>query len=434
MTALGSLLRRSEERSISKTDLWGQGADLDLPSYAGVTVNRDSAVRLVAVYACVRRVSETVASLPAGVFTRRGDARIEASKPPWVEQPNPETTWFEFVERVVSSLELDGNAYLLITNREGGRAAELFTLHPAEVEVRRESPGAPPIYIWGGSRRLTRFSPATPNGELLHIKNFSNGGLKGLNPIDVAQQAIGLGLATEEFGARFFGQGQTLSGVIQLPAAEPSKSQAYIDLIKANWDKGHGGVKRSHLPGVLAGGAEWKPISISPENAQFLETRRFQVEEIARLFNVPLFMIQDTTKNTSWGSGIEQMSIGFVQFSIDPRLVRLEGYLNQLLPRGQFIKWNTKGLLRGDIRTQSESFAKGRQWGEMTPNDIKRLNDDAPIEGAYGDSYLVPAGYQMVTADGEPVAAPEPPPEPVVPPMPEPTTPEPAPEGGPDGP
>jgi len=397
MTILGRLL---ESRAIDKNALFGQGADLTIPTAAGIGVDQSSAMRLVVVYACVRLVAETIASLPADVFRKApdGSRREVTPGPMWLREPNPETTWFEFVERIGSSLETAGNAYIIITRRNAtsGYPEEIWTLHPDDVTVLRRSGRI--VYRWG-TRELERYSVSTPRGEVLHLKNFSTGGLLGLSPIEMARQAIGLGLAAERFGSEFFGQGQTLSGVIELEADTAPKAQASIDAIRENWAKRHSGVGKAHLPGVLVN-AKWTPIAIPPEQAQFLETRKFQVSEIARLFRVPPHMVGDVERSTSWGTGIEQQSIGWVQFSIDPRLARLEHYFNQLLPRGQFVKWNTKGLLRGDSKAQADWFAAGRQWGYLTPNRILALQDEPPIEGDYGDSYLIPAGYTVATPGG----------------------------------
>jgi len=382
--------RRREARSIDKMALWGTG-ELSLDEiHAGVPVSRETAARLVAVYACVRLRAETISGLPAGVFRRRGDERERVEPgPEWLRQPNNETTWFEFIERVNTSLDFDGNAFVLIAGRDRlGFARELWTLHPDEIQIRREKEGL--VYVWGGSERLSRFDGVfNPLGDVLHIKNVSWGSDRAPSPIGVARQAIGLGIAIEKFGARFFGGGQQLSGVIELPATSPELAQEFAEQIREYWQSTYGGSDRSHLPGILTGGAKWTPISINPEEAQFLETRKFQVAEIARLYGIPPHMIGDVERSTSWGSGIEQQSIGFVQFAIGPRLSRLEAAFDQLTPRGQFIKWNVNGLLRGDARSRAEFYAKGIQWGYLLRSDARRFEDLPQVEGL--DRPLIPA-------------------------------------------
>lgn len=398
--------------------LWGQGADsVGEEIHAGVSVSQDSALKMVTVNRCVRLLSETIAALPPDAFRRKGLERVQVARPPrWLEFPNPETTWFEFAERIVGCLNLDGNAFLLITARDTlGFPAEIWTLSPRAITVQRDG-----SFLWNGSQRLTRFGPMSPNGDVLHIKAFNNGGLRGLSPIDQARQAIGLGLVTEKFGAKFFGTGQALSGVIQLPAADAAKTQAYVDQMAEAWKDHHAGSANAFEPGVLTGGATWQSISISPENAQFLETRKFQVEEICRMFGVPPHMVGHTEPSTTWGTGIEQMSIGFVRWSLLPWIVRLESQLSQLLPRGQFLKLNVKGLLRADAKAEAESFAIAVQNGWQNRAEVRRDLDEPPGPPEL-EKYLIPANLMIAPTQAIP-----PSPAPVAP---VPATPQEAPTG-----
>jgi HK97 family phage portal protein len=367
---------RAEERSIDKMDLWGKGLPWDLESSTGISVSRETAARFVAVYACVRLRSEGIGMLPASVYRKQGTERVELDPLPfWIRTPNPDTNWFEFVERVNTSLDLDGNAYVIITGRDRlGFPSELWTLHPDQTEPMRDPDTGELFYLWNGTKRLSRFGQFNPLGDVLHIRNVSWGSDKAPSPIGVAREAVGLGLAAERFGSRFFGSGQQLSGVIQLPAVDGGKSAEFVKQMKEYWQAEFGS-GRSHLPGVLTGGATWTPISINPEEAQFLETRKFQVTEIARLYGIPPHMIGDVEKSTSWGTGIEQQSIGFVQYSLQPRLARLEAAFNQLLPRGQFIKWNVNALLRGDSAARAAFYASGIQNGWLTRSEPRELED-----------------------------------------------------------
>lgn len=386
--------KQEEERSIDKMALWRAGLPIDLDTWADIPVSRETATRIIAVYACVRLRAETVASLPAHVFRSQGLERVPVDPGPlWLRQPNDETNWFEFVERVNTCLDLDGNAFLAVTARDRlGFPAELFTLHPDEIEVRRDSGGV--FYVWGGSERFSRFTPSNPMGDVLHIRNVSWGGDRAPSPIQQARNGISLTLATEKFGSRFFGSGQQLSGVIELPPTEGAKSKEFVEQMREHWQGQHGGTGRSHLPGVLTGGASWKPISVNPEEAQFLETRKFQLGEISRLFGIPPHMIGDVEKSTSWGTGIEQQSIEFVQMSINPRLARLEAAFNQLIPRNQFLKWNVTGLLRGDSTARAAFYASGIQWGWLMRSEVRRL-EDLPRDDPELDKPLVPANMNV---------------------------------------
>lgn len=396
---------RSEQFSIDKMALWGQGADYGSSSYSGVDVSQSTALSFVAVYACVRRIAETIAAMPAELFRKVDEETRAVARPPtWLQTPNPETLWFEFVERLLSSLNLDGNAFILITNRDPmGFPTEFWTLHPKEVVVRRR--GGKIDFVWNGDEAnpLSRFDASNPMGDVLHIKAFNDGGLRGLSPIDVARQSIGLGMAAEKFGGRYFGGGQgAMPGVIEFPPNTPKATDDQLRQMRESWASAHEGADKAHKPGILTGGATWKSISISHEDAQFLETRKFQVVEVCRLFNVPPHLIQELDTTTSWGTGIEQQSIGFVRFSLTPWIVRLESALNQLTPRGQFMKFETKGLLRGDAAAQAGLYHSAILDGWMNRSEIRRL-EDLPHEADL-DDFLYPSNEKVV---GE---------EPIVPP------------------
>ena len=378
------MFREPAARSIDKMALWGRGDAEEWGIHAGVTVNQSTALALTAVYGCVRILSGAVAGLPADVFRKRdGDRELVERTPPWLDVPNPEGTWFEFQEEIMNSLCMDGNAFVIITARDAlGFPIELWTLNPRTVQVKRPDGGGPTFFVWEGDKRLSRFGPTNPGGDVLHIKGMANAALRGISPISAAAQAIGLGLAGEKFGGKFFSRGQTMSGVIELPAQEGGarQSQEYIDLLSQTWQKEHAGTDKAQKPAVLTGGATWKQLSVTPEEAQFLETRRFQVEEICRLYGVPPFMLGEAVPS-AWGTGVEQMSIGFVRYALMPYIVRIEQAMSQLTPRGQFLKLNVRGLLRADARAEAEAFAKGIQNGWINQEEVRSLLDLPPKSG-----------------------------------------------------
>jgi len=407
--------QKGERHSIDKMKLWGTGQDIGDPVHAGVLVSQEGALRLSVVYRCIQLISGTLAGLPLDIVRKRGTIREPVDRTPaWIETPNPESTWFEFAERVVESLLMDGNAFVLITARDTlGFPMELWTLNPRSIDVRRTNGAID--FVWEGSTHLTRFSPSNPVGDVLHIRLNSAGGLRGLSPLDLARQSIGLGLVSEKFGSKFFGTGQQMSGVIQLPPAGPGqpKSKENIDLIRENWEAAHSGSDKAHRPGILTGGATWQSISVTPENAQFLETRKFQVEDIARFYGVPAHMVGLEEKNTSWGTGIEAQATGFVRLVLKPHIDRLEDSFSQLTPRGQFVKLNLSSLLRADTATQTEVLVKQVLNGIRSRNEVRALLDEPPVPG--GDRYLVPMNEEILTAGGtkEPKAPIPVPPAPV---------------------
>lgn len=390
------LSRLFERRDVTAAD-FNRAIFTDPKVESGVSVTQASALTLVPVYACIRLRAETIGSLAVDSFRRKGEDRVPTPRPAWMDQPNPDSTFNEAIERAVSSLDTDGNVFIGITSYDDlGLPREWYVLDPRSVVVERREDGTTQFVV-GGSDTYPAWNRFTNRGEqsILHIKAFAQpGSLRGLSPIAQASEAIGLGLAAEKFGARWFGSGSTPSGVIELPG---NPNQIVADSIKDNWQKKHGGVKNSHTPGVLFGGATWKPITVSPNEAQFLETRKFQVGEIARLFRVPPHLIGDVDKSTSWGTGIEEQTIGFVVYSLTPTLVRLERAFDLMTVRGNFTKFNVNGLLRGDAKKRWEAYQIALQNGVVTPNEVRHWEDLNSLPGL--DKPFVPNANAVPQGD-----------------------------------
>jgi HK97 family phage portal protein len=381
-----SLVRRAFERRAAGGG-WGDPNRIPRPSeaggystFAGRAVTEDQALRLIAVYACSRLLSETVATLPMGAFERRDDARSRLkAEPRWMDQPNPEMVPVTFLERVMASATLRGNSFILTPRDWKGDVVEMWPLHPDDVRVRRQKVGGELEYVVSGESR-----PLTPL-EVLHVPAFGVPGPipMGLSPIGYAAQAIGAGLAVEEFGARWFGDGAHPAGVLESDQDLDSKQALAL---QATWSRRHGGRR---LPAVLGGGLKWKPISVTPEESQFLETRKFTVTEIARLFRVPPHMIADLERATF--SNIEHQSIDFVVHSIRPWLVRFEQYLSRTFaPRRAFVRFNVEGLLRGDTLSRFKAYGEARNAGWLNVDEIRALEDMAPLPEGAGQAFDVP--------------------------------------------
>jgi HK97 family phage portal protein len=384
-----SLLRRllgPERRTISFQSLWGSGAGVGASTASGEFVDEARALRLTAVYACVSLIADAVSTLPLHAYTTGpDDVRRRFPEPGWLLRPNPDASLLDLVHQIVSSLLLWGNAYVLVVRDATGSPVELWALPPDEVAVE--------VVDGPGPARRRRYSfrgLELSDAELLHIPAFlCPGASTGLSPIRLAKEAVGLALAAEGYGARFFRNGTVVSGVIEVEGnLDPKAARDLRD----NWTAAHAGTARAHLPGVLSGGAKWKPISIPNDDAQWLETRRFQVAEIARLFRCPPHMIGDVERSTSWGTGIEEQGIGFVVYCLRAWTCRVEGALSSLLPAGAYLRFSVEGLLRGNTKARYESYAIGRQWGWLSANDVLRLEDRPPVEG--GDVYLVPTTHR----------------------------------------
>lgn len=350
-----------------------------LTTDAGVSVDADSAMRLVSVYACVTLIADAVRSLPVGVFRKVQNHREPVARPPgWVSQPNLYQTWGQFVDYALHSLLTNGNAFIWLPSRDFlGFPDVLEVIHPDDVEVNQVD-GRKQIVVNGTV--MSEFNLRNQNGSILHILGHTADGLVGLSPIDQARQAIGSGLAIEEFGNRYFSNGAVTSAVVEMPpgsAPDPSQLKMMADQFRRK----HGGTKNAWKPIVLANGATYKPMTVPNDQAQFIESAKLSVAQIARLYRIPPHLIGDVERSTSWGTGIEQQGIGFVTYTLDPWLTRLEEAFNQLVPRGQFVKFNVNGLLRGDAAARGAFYQTMGQLKAMTVNEIRALEDMPPFDG-----------------------------------------------------
>ena len=366
-------------------------------STSGKRVNERSSMQMTAVYSCVRILSEAVAGLPLHFYryTEDGGKEKAAGHPLYFllhDEPNPEMTSFVFRETLMSHLLIWGNAYAQIIRDGGGRVLGLYPLLPDKVEVDRDGKGEL-YYVYN------RYSDENPNfGEygrvylapedVLHIPGLGFDGLVGYSPIAMAKNAVGMTLACEEYGAGFFENGATPGGVLEHPGVlkDPAK-------VRESWHAVYGGSKNAGKVAVLEEGMKYQQIGIPPEEAQFLETRKFQVDEIARLYRIPPHMVGDLDKSSF--SNIEQQSLEFVKYTLDPWVIRWEQSLQKalLLPqekREYFVKLNVDGLLRGDYQSRMNGYSVGRQNGWLSANDIREMEDMNPIPAEEGgDLYLV---------------------------------------------
>lgn len=364
---------------------------------SGKAVNERTAMQTTAVYACVRILAESIAGLPLHVYKYRSDGGKE--RIPFHplyhllhDEPNPEMTSFVFRETLMSHLLLWGNAYAQVVRNGRGQAIALYPLLPSKMEVSRASNGE---LVYKYYRDVDE-SGLNPKGgyvtlrkdEVLHIPGLGFDGLIGYSPIAMAKNAIGMSLATEEYGASFFANGANPGGVLEHPGVIKD-----IQRVKDSWNSAYQGSGNAHKVAVLEEGMKFQAIGIPPEQAQFLETRKFQINEIARIFRVPPHMVGDLEKSSF--SNIEQQSLEFVKYTLDPWVIRWEQSLQQalILPSEKttlFIKFNLDGLLRGDYQSRMNGYSVGRQNGWMSANDIRELENmnRIPTEEG-GDLYLV---------------------------------------------
>lgn len=365
-------------------------------SSSGKNVTERSAMQMTAVYSCVRILAEAVAGLPLHFYRYKDDGSKEKATDHTLykllhDEPNPEMSSFVFRETLMTHLLLWGNAYAQIIRNGKGEIIALYPLMPNKMQVDRDENGEI-YYIYQRSNDEAKTIEGSTvylrKTDVLHIPGLGFDGLVGYSPIAMAKNAIGLAIATEEYGAKFFANGAAPSGVLEHPGTIKDPSR-----VREAWQSQFGGSGNSGKVAVLEEGMKYTPISISPEQAQFLETRKFQINEIARIFRVPPHMVGDLEKSSF--SNIEQQSLEFVKYTLDPWVIRWEQSLSRSLlsndeKNSYFFKFNVEGLLRGDYQSRMNGYAIARQNGWMSANDIRELENldkISPEDG--GDLYLI---------------------------------------------
>ena len=381
---------------------------------SGKAVTERSAMQMTAVYSCVRILAEAVAGLPLHLYRYKEDGGKEKAldHPLYLllhDEPNPEMSSFVFRETLMTHLLLWGNAYAQIIRNGKGEVIALYPLMPNRMVVDRDIHGQ----LYYQYTRSTEEAPTMkgvtvnlPPSDVLHIPGLGFDGLVGYSPIAMAKNAIGMAIACEEYGAKFFANGAAPGGVLEHPGTIKDPQR-----VRGSWQSTFGGSGNANKIAVLEEGMKYTPIGISPEQAQFLETRKFQINEIARIFRVPPHMVGDLEKSSF--SNIEQQSLEFVKYTLEPWLVRWEQSIQRTLfspeeKKRYFAKFNVEGLLRGDYASRMSGYATARQNGWMSANDIRELEnmDRIPAEDG-GDLYLIngnmlPLGNAGAFADTQP--------------------------------
>ena len=367
---------------------------------SGEQVDEKSAMQIATVYACVRLLADSVAQLPLHLYKTVGEDGQEKAKghPLYnilYRQPNPEMTDFSFKEVIMTHLLLWGNAYVQIVRDGKNNVLGLYPLLPENVEIDRDQKGSL-YYIY---HAYTDEVPGETNkdvifrrDEILHIPGLGFNGLVGFSPIAMMKNCLGTNIAVEKYGSAFFKNGAQPSGVLEHPGVlkDPQK-------IRDNWSSVYGGPNNAHKVAVLEENMHYKPISLPPEDSQFLSTREFGVEEICRIFRVPPHMVQDLKRATY--ANIEHQSIDFVVHTLDPWLIRIEkAIVKDVLMEEEkdsyFPKFNVDGLLRGDIESRMRAYGTGISNGFFSPNDARRKENMPliPVEEG-GDYYFVNGSF-----------------------------------------
>lgn len=368
--------KRLPKRGAQDTD-----PDGGITSSSGVVVSDDRALQISAVWACIRLVVETVGSLPGGVFeesngvsTRIHDNQLSRL----MRQPNRYMNAVDFFEAMTANLTMQGNAYAVIERNAVGQPSSLWPLYASAMVVDYLDDGSI-VYKYSDGKNVMVYAPES----ILHVKGFGLNGLVGLAPLAYARQSIGLSIAAETYGAKFFANGARPGGVLMIDKVLKPEQRAAV---KKNFSDMHEGSSNAHRLHVLEANMKYQQMSIPPEDAQMLETRRFQVEDIARFFRVPSFLINDTAKTTSWGKGLEQQNLAFLAYSLRPYLTRWEQAINSklVLPKDRAktrFKFDLEDLLRGDSQARASYYGQMTQNGLMTRNEARAKENLPPMPG-----------------------------------------------------
>ena len=382
------------KRAISYQTIWGAGEDFSgLQSLSATKIDSDSAFEVNAIFSAVSLISDTVASLPVDAYIRRGGSRFAfRPKPEWVMRPDVDTTKEAFWGAVIVSLLLDGNAFIRVYSNERSQIVNLNVLNPHHVKIKRNGLGRIMFEVEGEDKMLN-------SDEVIFIPDVVRPGhIRGVSRVDALKTNWGLAMALENYAAKFFGSGTQTSGVIEFPGnltGEQAKN------LQESFDSRHKGWNKAHRTAVISGGAKYVPTSVENDKAQFLDSRRLAVEDVARAFNIPpnLLGVQGSFTYAS----VEQNNQAFVTHTLRPIIQKLEGAFSPLLARSPggseaFIKFNLDGLLRADINTRMSAYSTGLQAGFLTINDVRRLEDFRPIDDEAANNVRVPLANVNIDA------------------------------------
>jgi HK97 family phage portal protein len=376
-------------------------------SSGGVNVNAESAMRQTVFYTCVRIIAESIASLPLKVYRANPDGVAETARDRreyalLTHAPNEQMSAFTWLEMMGTHLSIAGNHYAIINRNFGGEIISIIPVpSPFGTVIRKSEKTGELVYGFSINGTYAWYG----QWDVIHVPALSMDGILGRAPLRAAANSVGIALSAEEYGRKFFSDGANPSGFISIPAHNLSEDD--LTSIRNSWNATYSGLQNAHKTAILMSGAEWKRITIPPDEAQFLETRKFQVTDICRVFRVPPHMAGDLERATF--SNIEHQDLGFVRHTLRPWLVRIESELNRkLFPSdlGTVPEYHCEfvvdGLLRGDVKTRADYYTKGRQGGWLSGNDVRKFEMMPPVKGL--DSYETPAfmkgGSTAIPADG----------------------------------
>jgi HK97 family phage portal protein len=383
------------KRALSYQSIWAAGGNIEDGTLAGTVVNSETAFSINAIYSAVSLISDTVSSLPVDVFARRDGARYPfRPSPAWVQKPDVDTTKEAFWGSIIVSLLLDGNSFIRVFSNDRGEIVNMSVLSPHNVEITRNGLGQV-MY------RLNQEGQLLSSEQVIFIPDVVRpGNIRGVSRVEALKENFALAKALEAYAAKFFGSGTQTSGVIEFPGnltADQAKA------LQTGFDSRHSGWNKAHKTAILSAGAKYTQTNTENDRAQFLDSRRLAVEDVARAFRVPSNMLNLPGSNTY--SSVEQNNLAFVTHCLRPIIAKIESAFSPLMSRtaggeNSFLKFNIDGLLRADIQNRMAAYSTGLQSGFLSVNDVRRLEDLRPIEDPSADMPRVPlANVAIDSAD-----------------------------------
>lgn len=381
-----------ERRSVSYQSIFASGDNIEFGTLSGTSITSDNVFQVNAVFSAVSLIADTISTLPLGAFIRRDGARYNFyPAPAWVQQPDVDIPREAFYSGVITSLLLDGNAFIRVYSKNG-LPVNMVVLNPRTVTIKRTGLGRLQFEIEGEK------NPVNAEDMIFIPDVVRPGEVRGVSRVEALKENFGLALAMERFASTFFGQGTTLSGVIEFPG---NLTQEQSENLRNGFDKAHAGWRRGHKTGVLSGGATWKQTQIDPEKSTLIESRNQAIADVARAFNVPPHLL--ALPGTNSYASVEQTNLAWVTHGLRPIIAKIESAMSPLLsryPGGQdaFIKFNLDGLLRADIAARTTAYSSGLQSGWLTINDVRRLEDLRPVTDPAADTVRVPLANVNIDA------------------------------------
>ena len=388
---LGGLF--GEERAVSFQTIWGSGDFADVETQSATVVNSDTAFQVNAIFSAISLISDTISTLPVDSFIRRDGQRTAfRPRPAWVQKPDVDTTKEAFYGSVIVSMLLDGNAFIRVFSNRRGDITNLVVLNPQDVSIKRNGVGRVMFEVEGEKKLLS-------SEDCIHIADVVRpGNMRGVSRVNALKENWGLALALEKYASRFFGYGASTQGIIEYPGKLTGDQAKQL---QEGFASRHRGWNRSHKTGILSAGATYKPTTVGNDQAQFIDSRRMAVEDVARAFNVPPHLLG--LPGTNSYASVEQNNLAWVTHCLRPIVQKLEGALTPLMARSQcgetaFVEFNLDGLLRADIQSRYSAYSTGLLSGFMTINDVRRLEDLPDIQDDSAFTVRVPLANVNVSA------------------------------------